>query len=120
MATQNVEINVKTETGYDQLYPQTEAQIVNYDGYFGNAATTDLDTYLQRNVDTSNWNGTTVISDGTVTTTYPNGAVETTTVTTNTSQRIVTTVLTLSSGTRTTTTTINTTNGQITTTVTWS
>lgn len=31
MAQKNIEINVKTATGYDQLYPKSKAEIITYD-----------------------------------------------------------------------------------------
>lgn len=120
MAVQKIQMNVKTESGYNQLHPETEASMVLYSSSVGGTSVSTLQEYLNKTYDTEYVNNTITISDGTITTTYVNGDKEvTTTSTASNGNKTVTTVYTGAKGKRTTTTTINATTKAITTTITW-
>lgn len=42
MATKQIEINVKTASGYDQLYPKSNAEIITYDNTTSGVSSSDV------------------------------------------------------------------------------
>lgn len=47
MAEHNVKINVKTDTGYDQLYPKTKSDIVDFDKTSSNLSSTNVEAAIK-------------------------------------------------------------------------
>ena len=47
MAEQNIKMNVKTDTGYDTLYPQTKADIVSFNKSGSNLGATNVDSAIK-------------------------------------------------------------------------
>ena len=47
MAEQNIKMNVKTDTGYDTLYPQTKADIVGFNKSGSNLGATNVDSAIK-------------------------------------------------------------------------
>lgn len=120
MAVQKIQMNLKTESGYNQLHPETEASMVLYSSSVGGTSVSTLKDYLNKTYDTEYVNNTTTISDGTIITNYVNGDRETTTTSTAANgNRTIKTVYIGSKGKRTTTTTIDATTKVIKTTIVW-
>lgn len=63
MAQKNIEINVKTATGYDQLYPKSKAEIITYDNTNSELAANtvqdaidELETMVPSQEEKDDWN----------------------------------------------------------------
>lgn len=60
MSEYNVRINAKTSTGYDQLYPQTKSDIVNFDKSNSNLTSDDVESAIKELDTISNTNKTNI------------------------------------------------------------
>lgn len=60
MAEYNVRINVKNSTGYDQLYPESKSDIINFDKTGSNLSSTDVENAIKEVNTKSNTNKTSI------------------------------------------------------------
>lgn len=60
MAEHNVKINVKTDTGYDQLYPKSKSDIIDFDKTNSNLSSTDVESAIKEVNTKTNTNKTNI------------------------------------------------------------
>lgn len=60
MAEYNVKINVKTDTGYDQLYPKSKSDIIDFDKTNSNLSSTDVESAIKEVNTKANTNKTNI------------------------------------------------------------